>query len=149
MPILKITWCNLLSTVTESSEEIIDWVPSANDVKTIPRKMMNIVNASLFLNNTPKPHLPWYKNKNTIVALVLLIMFVLLLIALLVALLLYPYQYVDEKNHYNEGRSTLTKTKETYRARRENLNKFSNKNNNKSVQIFAPRRVLLCLCTYF
>ena len=28
-----------------------------------------------------------------------------------------------------------------YRARRENLNKFTNKNNNKSVQIFAPRRV--------
>ena len=31
--------------------------------------------------------------------------------------------------------------KNMYRARRENLYKFTSKNNNKSVKIFAPRRV--------
>ena len=79
-------------------------VPSVNDVKTIPRKMMNIVNGSLFLNNAPKPYLPWYKNKKTIVALFVLVTLVLLLIAFLVILLLNHYQYVDDKSHDNEGK---------------------------------------------
>ena len=33
-----------------------------------------------------------------------------------------------------------------YRARRENLYKFTSKNNNKSVKIFAPRRVNVIFC---